>query len=66
MKLLAAQLARVNFASDLGGAGPTWLDSRASEHVLAHREKLLGSFAGTQRESARSLLSYVPILAISW
>ncbi|HYM55367.1 MAG TPA: hypothetical protein VES97_08395 [Solirubrobacteraceae bacterium] len=62
---LGAQLAGLDFASDLGGAWPVWLNACASEHVLANSEKLLCGFAGTQREAARSS-GYVPIVDISW
>jgi hypothetical protein len=62
--LLPAQFAGVDFASDLGGARPAGLNTCASEHVLAHGEKLLGGFPGTQCEAAR-LCAHVPIIVSS-
>lgn len=59
---LAAQLARVNFASYLGSTGPPRLDSGVPQQLIARREKLLCRFAWGEHEPKSA---HAPILIIS-
>jgi hypothetical protein len=65
LDFLGAELASVNFASDLSGTRPAWLHACALEYLLANGKELLCGFARSQGEATR-LWGYVPILDISW
>jgi hypothetical protein len=53
---LGAELARVNFASDLSGTRPAWFHACALKYLFANGKKLLCGFAGSQGETTRETL----------